>query len=205
MQKQRPTVYLLLLCLFFLWGFTDASVEESIRALTSNDADIKREASERLIGMGSDAVKPVIVLLEEGDASTRKEAVFILGAIGDTRAAESLTVALGDEDADVCLAATWALVKLGSPAVPLLIDALGTKKREMLLAVETALVKIGKSAIPSLVEALGSRNSDIRRNSVRILGRIRDPRCADALRKARKDKDETVRREASIALEKVMN
>jgi HEAT repeat protein len=192
-----------LACLICLLGFTHAEVDQTIKDLGSERAVTRSEAAERLIRIGSPAVKPLHDALRKGDFSLRREVAYILGAIGSAESTEPLVAALADEDADVRMASAWALVQIGPAASSSLVDALGSKNARTRRGAEIALVKIGDSAVPELIKGLKKRNGTIRMNSARVLGRIGDPRSADSLKKLLKDKNEGVRKEAEIALTRI--
>lgn len=60
------------------------------------------------------AVEPLIMALQDHEASVREPAARALGMIGDARAIEPLSHALGDQDIDVAKAAARALVAMYS-------------------------------------------------------------------------------------------
>jgi HEAT repeat protein len=76
------------------------------------------------------AVPPLIQALGDGDRDVRAAACWALGEIGDGQAVPPLIQALGMEGrlSDVRAAACEALVKIGAPAVPHLIQALGDEE-----------------------------------------------------------------------------
>ena len=192
---------------FFLIVFaacTDSGTDENIRALSSEDPDVRRSAAESFVAMGSTATESLIPLLGEKNPVLRKEAAYILGAIGDAESIDPLIGSLEDRDSDVRLAATWALVKVGAEAVPPLIEALGSGREEKRMNAEVALAKIGGPAVPALIDALGNGNLNIRKASVRVLGRIGDPRCIEPIKRLREDPDDGIRGEAASALESIV-
>src|SRR5271157_1077577 len=65
----------------------------------------------------------------------------------------------------------------------------------------TTLSKIGTPAVEPLIRALKYRkDSNVRINVARVLGKIKDPRAVEPLIAALKDTDGTVRSQAALAL-----
>lgn len=94
--------------------------------------------------------------LADLDPNVRAAAVFGLGQRGDPAAAPALIAALGQQTEYLARLAGDALIQLGAPAVPLLINALQTDLRARVRAYAArALAAIGdRSAIPALFGAL---------------------------------------------------
>ena len=104
------------------------------------------------------------------DARFRKQLVEALGAVG-TPAVSHLIQALRDRDRDVCVAACRALGAIGDgQAVPPLIQAL--RDWNVREAACEALVKIGAPAVPHLIQALGDGDWSVRVAACRALGKI---------------------------------
>jgi HEAT repeat protein len=130
-----------------------------------------------------------------------------LGAIGDPQAIPPLIQALQNEDYEdyevqvrVREAACEALVKIGAPAVPHLIQALGDWDSGVRAAACEALVKIGAPAVPHLIQALGDGDRDVRVAACRALGEIGDGQAVPHLIQALGDRDWYVRAAACRAL-----
>jgi len=128
---------------------------------------------QKCVGIGTPAVRPLIVALQDRDANMRQAAAQTLGYIGDKRAVEPLVAALSDEnDVDVRRAIDRALgnlgwqpgedkaaitywictdqwhkcVEIGTPAVELLVAALKNAAPETRLAIhETHVMFSGAS------------------------------------------------------------
>jgi HEAT repeat protein len=141
--------------------------------LASADAEARRLAVERVVGLPAD--EAVDLLVERlGDASwrVRKAAVERLVAMPDTAAcAERLIGALAD----------------------------GENPGRRNAAVE-ALVRCGARAVPHLVAALGGSDPDVRKLALDTLAGIGDPRAEGALLCALGDPDPNVRAAAAEAL-----
>ena len=94
-----------------------------------------------------------------------------------------------------------ALVKIGPPAIPSLIEAL--KHRDLQSSACWALMRIGKPTLPALIKALKEEDSEVRGLAVYILGNMREKETVPPLIGLLKDGDIGVRREAVRALGKI--
>lgn len=122
-----------------------------------------------------------------------------LGHIGDPCAVEALVEALRDDHWEVREPAVWALGNIGDPrAVKPLVHALNdwTIRNEA----RDALVHIGAAAVEPLIKTLRRSDAETRREIVRALGQIDDPRVVDALMAALADDHSQVRQEAARVL-----
>jgi HEAT repeat protein len=115
--------------------------------------------------IGQPAVKPLIAILGSGPARQRQVAAQVLGAIGDPAAVKPL-LAYSRKDATG----------------------------------EAALVAIGKPAVPGLVQALDDPAIPIRATAAQALGEIGDGRATEGLREALRDPENPVWHAASDAL-----
>jgi len=146
------------------------AVAPLIRVLNDSDDSVKVAAANSLINIGRPAVIILIQNLKNESESIRSWAGDILGRIKDERAISGLIANLGDADDYVQSSA------------------------------ESALVKIGKPVRPYLLNALHNRNSSIRKRAVRVLGAKKDSLVVEHLIAALKDEDWTVRSNAAEAL-----
>lgn len=92
--------------------------------LGSNRAAVRNYARQWLVKMGRDALPALIQALALGNVYARGQAARALGEIGDPSAAASLVRALTDAHFSVHALAAEALVRLGKPALPALLNAL---------------------------------------------------------------------------------
>ena len=203
MRRMLANIILAFVFVSMTCALAEESLDNAIIDLGSEDADIRRQASERLIEAGATSVPSLISILSTGSAVVGKEAALVLGAIGDARAVKPLVAALDDGDGDLRWAAIWALVQIGQPSVADLINSFENGASDANAGAEIALAKIGQPAVPQLINALASKSTNIRRQSARLLGRIGDPTSAEALKKLLQDENQAVRSEASLALTKI--
>lgn len=181
------------------------AVEPLIGALMDPDEEVRREAVEALVRIGTPALHPLVSALKEGDAEVQKKAAeaigifyrmpemeplvhaFVLSALkdGDAWSRSRMAVLLGD------LGEAWAVKPL--------IEALYFfNVRE---AAGKALLKIGEAALEPLMAALKHHHIPVRKAAAELLGRLGDRRAVSALQSALKDRDWEVREAAQAALE----
>jgi HEAT repeat protein len=173
-------------------------------------ADARRAASsaQRLAerGYGNDRAE-LERALAEGDQAVRAESAFLLGHGGDRAAADALRAALGDESARVRVEAALALARVGDveTALPVLRAELGGEFfADAPLRAARALAVLGDDAgWERLQEALASPLTSNRMEAIAALPAFAPMRRDDvitALRSARDDPDELLRRDAGSAL-----
>jgi HEAT repeat protein len=110
----------------FLYRELPLPINFQILATFDEAIDVRMEAAKALIEIGEKAVEPLIHTLRK-EYEVREIVAWILGEIGDRRAAEPLIEALKDSDSDFKEEAKNSLVKIGEPAVDYLIKALSNE------------------------------------------------------------------------------
>ena len=171
-----------------------------VKVLDKNNLSVRKAVCKSLVHFGALAVEPLITYLEDKDSSSARDiAEEILGQIGDKRALKALITALRDEDDSVRKAAVDALkemdwipddtengiafwiesanwnkcVRIGSPAVELLLVALKNEECYPLEFVAETLGKIrDPRAVQPLISALSNRNETVRKAAVEALVQI---------------------------------
>ena len=152
-----------------------------------------------LIGL-PEALPPLQAVLRSVDSDRRIDALRALGHRGGADALESIRwVAAADDDRQVVEAAVSALVHLGTPEA---IDALITltsdpRRREA--SIET-LAQLKTEQIGLLGAGLTREQTTVRRATVEVLGRMKQPEASDLLARALDDPDSSVRLVAANAL-----
>ncbi len=177
--------------------------KSALELLKDSDWDRRRAIAEYL-GKEKDpiATEPLCQVLKEDQVeSVRYAAAAALGEIGDSRAFESLILALKDESSGVRWSAAEALGKLGDPrAVESLVASLTDKERWVRDRAAEALGIIGDiRAVPPLVEALTDEQSVIE-NAAGALGKLRDARAIEPLARLLEDRRKRVQQKAISAL-----
>ncbi len=176
-----------------LGNLGDARAVPSLIALLNEEHfRLQEKARDALAEIGEQSVEQLLKALESEDPKIRKNAAVALGKIGDSRAIEPLFMALKDTDR-----ATWALAKIGQPAIQPLIGALGGEGGEK---AASALREIGDPAVEFLIEALKDKDPTVRRHAARPLRYMKDARSVESLIAALKDESEYVRTTSAWAL-----
>ena len=164
-------------------------------ALSSDNAETRRLATEILAGIGSrQVVAPLGVRLGDSIPAIRRLAAETLGSMTeDTLTAAStpevvdqMLAALGDRNWHVYHAVREALARIGRLAVPALINKLATGDLRTKYMAQQALVDIRLPAIKPLLSALGSPAADVRHWVATTLGKI-GPAIIDPISKLLKD------------------
>ena len=152
-----------------------------------------------LIGL-PEALPPLQAVLRSGDSERRLEALRALGNRGGADALDSIRwVAAGDDDPQIVDAALAALAHLATP------EAIGTlitltsdpARREAGIA---ALAQVQKEHIELIGEGLNREQPSVRRATVEVLGRMKQPKASELLGRALDDSDPSVRLAAVNAL-----
>lgn len=165
-------------------------VEPLVRALQDGDWQVREAAVEAIGLVGSPAVDAVLKLLRSWDH--RKYAIRALGKIKDERVLDPLVAQLRNDE--FYEDATEALVELGGPAVPRLVEALSDKDENIRKQAVIALGRIrDSSAIDPLVEKLNDKDWYTRLTAAAALEKIGDERGREAIKPLLKDPDPVVR------------
>jgi HEAT repeat protein len=162
-------------------------------------SDLVRDA---IVQLGISAVPALIDALRDDDPRIRQAACTALGQIGNLAAVSELTKRLQDSVSDVRKAACTALGQIGDPsAVPALIACLNDWFISG--AAANALVQIGKPAVPALIETLTSPSNRVCIAACTALGEIGDPDAVPELIQCLEDADWSVRSAACTALAQI--
>src|ERR1043165_2659740 len=145
---------------------------------------------------GKDEIDIQIDLLKDPDWVVRREAAITLGEMGDERCVEPLCKALYDGDWQVREGAVPGPGQIGSPAVEMLIKMV--RDWDVRKYVIMALGKIRDERVldPLMVQL---RSDEFKDDATNALVELGEP-ALERLVKALKDKDETVRKQAVLAL-----
>jgi HEAT repeat protein len=168
----------------------DRCVEPLARALRDGDWQVREAVVEALGQVGSPAVDALLKLVRDWDV--RKAAITALGKIRDERVLEPLMHQLRSDEFKED--ATKALVELGEPAVPRLVQALKDKEEGTRQQAVLALGQIkDSSAVDPLIEMLADKDWFTRLTAAAALEAIGDSRGRDAIKPLLKDQDLVVR------------
>ncbi len=183
------------------------AVEPLIAALQDPDEEVRREAVEALVRIGTPAMQPLVSALREEDSEVRRRVAEVIGRFYSSSDTEPLMhafvlSALKDGDALSRARMATLLGEIGDGwAVKPLIEALYYfNVRE---AAGKAILGIGEPALGPLMAALKHHHIPVRKAAAQLLGCIGDPRAASALQSALKDRDWEVREAARAALDAI--
>ena len=175
-------------------------IDIQIDLLKDPDWVVRREAAITLGEMGDErCAEPLCRALYDGDWQVREVAIDALGQIGSP-AVEKLIKLL--RDWDVRKYAIIALGKIRDERVldPLMHQLRNEEFKEY---ATNALVEVGQPAVPRLIEALKDKDDNVRKQAVLALGRIKQPEAVDSLIAMLTDKDWYTRLTAAAALEAI--
>ena len=149
---------------------TSKTIKEYIADLSSKKPDISEQARNHLVAAGESAVRDLITALSSSNAIIRWEvgkvienSEFDWSVIADQEILSLLSKNLINDDGFVRLNARNSLIKIGSKAVPTLIEALSSKQVLKRWEAAKALSQIGDPAATSaLVNAMDDRVFDVR-------------------------------------------
>lgn len=139
-----------------LGALGDAALPPLRNLLQAPDAEQRWWAIRALAALGGPLAKPLLIqALSDPDPDARVCAALGLGALRATEAIEPLINLLADASAYVGRIASNALVQIGPPAIPALIQALGNPSPATRAGSARALVPLeSHDAIPALFAAL---------------------------------------------------
>jgi HEAT repeat protein len=187
----------------------DAALQSGLQAPRGSLLDLKSRVIsiagvKRLQEQGD--VRGLIRALRNRDPGVQYEAVEALGELRDPAATPALIGALtGDQYSGIRWKAAEALAKIGTPAVPALMEALDHPDEDIRWKAAVTLGEIGDPrAIPSLVELLGDRDRFVRSRAEYALGLMGAP-AVGALQDAVSRGDSDSRRGAVAALAKIQD
>jgi len=161
---------------------------------------VRVKAIAALVTIGEPAVKPLLKALENDHSLIRAGAVESLGEIGDSRAIEPLVKALADENLAVRSSAAGVLESSGWQ------PSNSVEEAHYLLAKINweNLVALGKPAVAPLIKALEDEDRNVRYETARALGELKDKGAVEPLIKAlTEDESRHTREEAARSLGKL--
>ncbi|MBN2028357.1 MAG: HEAT repeat domain-containing protein, partial [Actinobacteria bacterium] len=151
-----------------------------------------------VVGLGEDAVVPLIHALIDADWTVRRKAAGALTEIGDP-AVEELRKVLESPDEGVRALAAEVLSKLG-----LEVGDEAEKARRLIDARQwDQVAKIGFPAVSALAHTLRTEDAEVRKQAAAVLGVMGDERALEPLAGALEDDDTDVRRKVVWALGRI--
>jgi HEAT repeat protein len=174
-------------------------IQHRYETSTSDGEEIKELVRRRLSPEG---VRRILASLERASSGSIRALINVVGWLRDPAVPSALVRLLGAEEArhDV----VEAFVRVGSSAVPLLIEQLGATDRDTRRAAIVALGRIGdRSAVEPLIALLDQRDSDMPVVVSSALARLGDPRAFEPLLALLGDQDVAVRQAVVGALNSI--
>ncbi len=150
--------------------------EQSVDALVAASRGASGEARDVILdvltGMGESAVEPLVVMLQEEDASLRQMAAQTLGALGDESAIDPLVGRLADSDRNVQWSAAYALTQFGEQGIAALWDAMVAGDAVKSVVRDALIQNGGEPAVALLTQELMNDSADLRSEAVSVLIRM---------------------------------
>ena len=182
------------------------AVEPLIDVLKNDKNGSVRLYAARALGELGDttATFPLIESLrEDRNVDVRVRAARALGRLGGAEVVEPLVEALNDENPQVCITATDALIEIGEIAADALMTILHHEKVNVRCDATRALGEIGaKKAVDEIITMLYDEWVNVRIYAVTSLGKLNDTKAVPALIEVMKNRSENdlVRAGAAAAL-----
>lgn len=186
-------------------GHSEA-VEPLIDVLKNDKNGSVRLYAARALGELGDgtATQPLIDSLRlDRNVDVRVRAARALGRLGGKEVVEPLVESLNDENPQVCITATDALIEIGDVACDALIESLDHEKVNVRCDATRALGEIrNKKAVEKIIVMLKDEWVNVRIYAVTSLGKLGDVKAVDALIEVMQNKSENdlVRAGAAAAL-----
>ncbi|OHD57140.1 MAG: hypothetical protein A2Y33_09455 [Spirochaetes bacterium GWF1_51_8] len=143
-------------------------------------------------------------LLNHPEVTERRLAATELGKTRDSRAIEPLLKALSDHE-DVAIFATLALVGIGQDAIPELREGLKSQEEQIRGYCAEILGELqAVSALEDLIELIEKDESVwVKNSAVEAIGRIKEPRSTEILKKLLKENENWIVVSAALALHRL--
>ena len=154
-----------------------------------------------LVKMGSQAVEPLVELLDDAVESTAVDCIYLLGEIQDRRAIPVLSRYLDDPRDKVRMYAVAGLLQIGgAPAVEAVLSRLTREGKSVENFIVEALIRYGHKSVEPVILSMTSLDPRVRREAAYLLGQLEDLRAMDPLIWALEDQDPRVRQNAAFGL-----
>ena len=137
-----------------------------------------------------------IGVLEKGDLKASLRAAMVLGKLGDPVAVDALIKKLGHKDKYMNTAASFALAKIGAPAMPALVAATKDKRSSVRKLAAHAIGQIGGEAYQVLADLTRDEDPAVRFRAFQALQTLKDKRSVAEGIMGLKDSHRNVRIEA---------
>ena len=166
------------------------SFDELLNDLRTSNSEKVRYNAARVLGeigdsqaVDTSATMPLIESLrEDRNVDVRVRAARALGRLGGKEVVEPLVEALNDENPQVCITATDALIEIGDVATDALMESLTHEKVNVRCDATRALGEIGNpKAVDKIITMLKDEWVNVRIYAVTSLGKLNDKKAVPAL------------------------
>ncbi len=156
----------------------------------------------QIVALGSDAIEPLLEVLETGPPHKQLEAVKALGEINEPRAVPAVLRALNKASPAVRIAALEALEHFADPSTFIAVERLLRDSNANVrgAAVEAAGRCGGPQAVPALLRVLHDSSWEVRQATAKALGLLGGAAAVEGLCGLVRDRDRDVRESAIVAL-----
>lgn len=183
---------------------SERAVDPLLLALADREipSSLRRAAALALRDMRCERAVPALLeALSDREMQVRMGAIMALGRIGTPEAVAGLETTLGDPDGYLRSMSYDALIALQPRRkLDLLVQALADRDYGVRENAVGKLVKMGESVCPRMLGALENPRESVRREAIRILGRLKTESAIEGLAKAIQDPGWMVRNQAAVAL-----
>ena len=185
----------------------DSNAVEPLIDVLRNDKNgsVRLYAARALGELGDSKATEYLIesLREDRNVDVRVRAARALGRLGGKIVVEPLVEALNDENSQVCITATDALIEIRDVATDALMGSLDHEKVNVRCDATRALGEIGnKKAVDKIINMLYDEWVNVRIYAVTSLGKLNDTKAVPALIEVMKNvkENELVRAGAAAAL-----
>jgi HEAT repeat protein len=179
---------------------TRQDIDDAINNLGSGRMDLKRTAIKELVGLGSDAVGPLLETIKDSESKSnilRARCIYVLGEIGDNNAVPELISILKESDNKKLRSETIkALGKIGDErASPFLLKMLKDEELSIRFYAVESLAKIGDPEVSYAISniLLTDPDKNIRLEAIRALDTLNARSESNTVISALSDNDKYVR------------
>lgn len=156
-------------------------MKDLLAELTSGDDQRAERSISALVELGLDSIPPLLHLTHSEDVDTRWWAVRALAASPHTRTSYLIPLLDDSSAEIRAAAALALCEHPGEEAVEALTKALSDEDSLTAGLAGNALVRVGSPAVPSLLEVLKEASANVRILALRALSEIRDHRAIPAM------------------------
>ena len=180
-----------------------SALQDLLNDLTSGDETRAEKSVLALVEVGEDAIPALLELTASADVDTRWWAVRALSQSPRVSTGQLIPFLNDTAPEVRQCAALGLAEKPEESAAQPLIRALSDADSMVCSLAAQALVKIGKPAVPSLIEAVNHKSQAVRIHAIRALAEIRDHRAIPVLMRVIEEDSAALRYWAKEGLERL--